>query len=141
MLNGAEITLLFWTFGLKTVSILHLLVWEGEESVSYFGLLGLETVSILHLFVWEGEESVSYFGLLGLESESFSLFPHSFEWLPQKPHLSSTLGKRETLPTANSTAVQKLNNSGCQTVCPIKLKFKTYIPHLYSIIILKFHVD
>ena len=37
-----------------------------------------------------GRKSVSYFELLGLESESFSLFPHSFEWVSQKPHLSST---------------------------------------------------
>ena len=80
----------FGLLGLETVSILHLFVWEGEESVSYFGFLCLETVSILHLFVWEGRKSVSYFGFWGLIQSFFFLFPHSFEWLPQKPHLSST---------------------------------------------------
>ena len=29
------------------------------------------------------------------------------------------------------THIKELNNSGCQTMCPIKLKFKTYIPHYY----------
>ena len=48
-----------------------------------------------------GRKSVSYFGFLGLESESFSLFPHLFEWASQKPHLSYTalqaLNKESTL--------------------------------------------
>ena len=34
-----------------------------------------------------------------------------------------------------------LNNSGCQTMHPIRLKFKIYIPHDYEIIIVTFHVD
>ena len=35
---------------------------------------------------------------------------------------------------------KKLNNSGCQTMCPIKLKVKTCIPHHYKTTIVKFHV-
>ena len=29
----------------------------------------------------------------------------------------------------NKSHIKILNHSGCQTMCPIKLKFKTYIPH------------
>ena len=62
----------------------------GQRSVSYFGLLGLESESFSHSFVREGRKSVSYFGLFGPWDRKFFPFPHSFEWLPQKPHLSST---------------------------------------------------
>ena len=39
------------------------------------------------------------------------------------------------------TQIKKLNNFGCQTMYPIRLKFKTYIPHHDSIINVKFHGD
>ena len=86
---GEKIILLFWVFGALRQSQFYMsLDGRGRKSF-YFNRISLESERLAYTFVWEGEEFVSCFAVLGLESGSFSLFPHSFEWVSQQPHLSS----------------------------------------------------
>ena len=52
--------------------------------------------------------------------------------LPSKPsrHSQVSLIQKNKIKSKR-ILIKKLNNSGCQTMCRIKLKFKTFITHPY----------
>ena len=56
--------------------------------------------------------------------------------LPSNPSRNSQVSltqkkKKKFKKRKKRTHIKKLNNSGCQTVRPIKMEFKIYIPHHY----------
>ena len=105
--------------GLESVSILHLFVWEGEKiSLNLtWACMGGKRIGLnltwacmgegenhspvltwwalsqkgfpIHLY-GRGRNQSPVLGFSGVDSESFPPFPHSFAWMPQKPHYSST---------------------------------------------------
>ena len=60
---------------------------------------------------------------------------------PSRHSLVSLIQKNQKIRKTKRTHINKLNNSGCQTMHLIKLKFKIFIPHHDEIIIAKFHSD
>ena len=49
--------------------------------------------------------------------------------LPSNPSRHNQVSLIQKINNKNKPRSKKSNNSGCQTMCPIKLKFKTFIPH------------
>ena len=50
--------------------------------------------------------------------------------LPSNPSRHSQMSLiKIKIKKLKRTQIKKLNNSGCQTMCPMKLKFKTFIPN------------
>ena len=67
----------------------------------------------------------------------FSCYSSTIKPIQVQPSESYSKNRRK-----KRTQIQKkVKNSGCQTMHPIRLKFKTYIPHHYEIIIAKFYID